>query len=365
MSGSPPVIEIAGVWLPNKGAELMAHTVVDELGRRLPGARFVSAPQGNEVERRAIGIPGVVRADRKLDLPGQSRLRQLVRPVRVSHVIDISGFGYGDHWGVDKARRRAGVHVRAGRPVYLLPQAFGPFEDQALADEMRFIVAGVRFVAARDRTSRDHLLGLAPGREIRLLPDITLSLDLTRRLKAGPPFGALIANAKSSEGGTIDETGLVTLYVRLAALMRENGLEPRIVLHEPVADRALSERIASAAGLAIDDLGDARDIKAHLANARMVITGRFHGLANGLSMGVPCHAISWSHKYGELLDDFGRPDALFTGDADDFCRRVEAELSDASGRAQEQERLLRVALAKKVELETMWDQIAEDIQATV
>ena len=100
------------------------------------------------------------------------------------------------------------------------------------------------------------------------------------------------------------------------------------------------------------------------ADARIVITGRFHGLANGLSMGVPCHAISWSHKYGELLDDFGRPDALFTGDADDFCRRVEAELSDASRRAQEQERLRRVALAKKVELQAMWDQIAEDIQAT-
>ena len=364
MAGRPPVIEIAGVWLPNKGAELMAHTVVAELGQRLPGAQFVSLPQGSEAERRAIGIPGLVRADRRLERTGLARLRALISPRHVTHVIDISGFAYGDHWGAGKARGRAGLHVRAGRPIYLLPQAFGPFDDPALADEMRTIVKGVRFVAARDRASRDYLLSLGTGRDVPLLPDITLSLDFAKRTGTGAPFAALIVNAKTMDGGQIDEAGLVALYVRLAALMQARGLEPRIVLHEPVADRALSERIATAAGgIAIDDLGDARNIKAHLASARIVITGRFHGLANGLSMGVPSYAISWSHKYGELLEDFGRRDALFAGDADAFCRRVEAELADDTGARRERDRLRGVAQAKKAELTGMWDWIAQDIAA--
>ena len=41
-----PLIELLGVWLPNKGSELMLHTVRQELGKRIEDVSF--AIQSNE-----------------------------------------------------------------------------------------------------------------------------------------------------------------------------------------------------------------------------------------------------------------------------------------------------------------------------
>ncbi|MCH2024867.1 MAG: hypothetical protein MK172_03930, partial [Verrucomicrobiales bacterium] len=35
-----PLIELLGVWLPNKGSELMLHTVRQELGKRIEEVSF-------------------------------------------------------------------------------------------------------------------------------------------------------------------------------------------------------------------------------------------------------------------------------------------------------------------------------------
>ncbi|PZQ96745.1 MAG: hypothetical protein DI533_14245 [Cereibacter sphaeroides] len=358
-----PVIEISGVWLPNKGAELMAHTVVAELGKRLPGARFASTPQGPQEARDAIGMTGIVERDRKLQPKGLERYLPFGRK-RVSHVIDISGFAYGDFWGVKKARDRAGAHIRAGRPTYLLPQAFGPFKDDELAQEMRHILQGARYFAARDLVSQAHLDALKAGKPIPLLPDITMSLNISDRQVKTPaePFGCLVLNAKTIEAGAATEDELMSLYTRVAQTMRDAGAQPVIVLHEPVGDRPMSERLAKAAGgLPIVDLPDARDIKAFIARARIVVTGRFHGLVNGLAGGVPSFAVSWSHKYGELLSDFGRPDASYKGDADDFIRRIAEELAAPDGAQAEKTRLAAVAAEKKAALGALWDHLAKDI----
>lgn len=55
---------------------------------------------------------------------------------------------------------------------------------------------------------------------------------------------------------------------------------------------------------------DAVQTKGVIASSYMVISSRFHGVANALSSGVPCLASSWSHKYQKLLEEFDQGDCL-------------------------------------------------------
>jgi polysaccharide pyruvyl transferase WcaK-like protein len=356
------VLRVTGVWLPNKGAELMAHSVVAELGRRLPGARLVSSAQGSDTVRAEIGIPALPPPEppRLMD----RLLGRRARTRRETHVLDISGFAYGDEWGAAKARRRVLADVKSGRPTYLLPQAFGPFSDEGLVSAMAEAVRGARYIAARDRKSLAHLEGLGTGRNIPLMPDITFSLNVSDRTPERPdgPYGCLVLNARSIGAAGLDADGLIAMHVRLVQAMRAAGLTPLVVVHEAGMDGALSARLAAESGTDLVDLADARDIKALMAGAEIAVTGRFHGLVNALAGGVPAHALSWSHKYGELLSDFGRPGALFTGDVKAFCLRVEHELADSAARATERLRLKAIAAEKAASLAEMWEEVAADIR---
>ena len=356
------VVDIQGVWLPNKGAELMARATVDELGRRLRGARFTSPAQGPDAARAALGMPS-----RPARSPGKERLLRLVGlGPRHTHVVDISGFGYGDYWGPKKAKQRAGAAIRAGLPTYLLPQAFGPFSEPGLVAEMRRIVAGARFIGARDRASLEHLRSLGVSRELRAHPDITIGLDASKRRIERPagPYACLVPNAMTVRSGALDEAALVDLYARCAKICREAGVEPIVVLHEPEADERLARQLVErAGGLRVVALEDALDIKALLAGARCIATARFHGLVSGLSSGVPSLAIGWSHKYEELLADFDCPELLYAGDPQAFVARMETILRP-DGAVDLAARIGAAASRHKAALSALWDDVAEDMLRT-
>ena len=58
----------------------------------------------------------------------------------VSALVDASGFAFGDQWGPGPSRqmgRLFGSYARAGKPVVLLPQAFGPFQEPEVAEAAR------------------------------------------------------------------------------------------------------------------------------------------------------------------------------------------------------------------------------------
>jgi len=52
-------------------------------------------------------------------------------------------------------------------------------------------------------------------------------------------------------------------------------------------------------------------LKGYLAQARLVISSRFHALVGALSQGVPSIAVGWSHKYDLLLQDYGCPEMVY------------------------------------------------------
>lgn len=345
-----PVIDVIGPTYHNKGDQLMlaALEVVFAPAYRiscLDGGCHVRAAR-----RLLIGIP------RKLPVAGGHlrllayRLAPLVgREARarlhlahlgeIAATVDCSGYLYGDPWPVPtrKAawRREHYRRIKArGRPVVFLPQAFGPFTDPAVAAGVRSLLETADFVACRDQRSLAHVraLGIEASRT-GYVPDISVLAPAAPPADDGPwaDTVAVVPNLRMVDkvtGGSA--RAYVAMQARLLDRVARRGLRPVLLLHETF-DRHLAAAIGSAYGrdVAIID-ADPLATKGIIGACRAVLTSRFHALVSALSQATPALATAWTHKYQELLGDYGMEGALLTVGA------TVAEIDDALDRILEE-----------------------------
>ncbi len=110
------------------------------------------------------------------------------------------------------------------------------------------------------------------------------------------------------------------LMGRIVTHLCDRGFSLRVLAHSyrksaslnsndyPVC-RELYEKIARENVILTDVFGKTPgNLKAIISKSELVITGRFHGMVAALGSGVPVIVTSWSHKYREVLDDFGLGD---------------------------------------------------------
>lgn len=306
-------ILVRGGGFENKGAEAMLRTVQAELGRRIAGAAFVADVKAREA-RAAAGAGFGTRAD------------------DVAAVVDISGFAYGDDWGEEparKAQRLASQAEASGRPYVFLPQAWGPFEQQPVAESVRAACRSASAVYARDEESKGYLDGLlgADAANVHLAPDVAF------RFAAAPPdVGArLLAEAGLTPGrqplvGVVPNNhlyrraegeGTDNAYIRsLVAVVRQlhrRGAAVVLVPHRtfldsmrPEDDRSLCRLVAEAAGRggplgSLMGLMPAEAIKSVIGHLDLLVGSRYHAIVAALACRVPAVVLSWSHKYQALM----------------------------------------------------------------
>ena len=131
----------------------MLHTVLAELGERLPGFQAAIEPTCGPFDERAAlrlrsilpfrfkgpskYLPAMLTLQRLSSTLVPSRVARLYGCVTLKDIgalVDISGFALSDQFPVrwsDNLARIAGYYSSRGKPVILLPQAFGPFGTQA------------------------------------------------------------------------------------------------------------------------------------------------------------------------------------------------------------------------------------------
>ncbi|MFL2479216.1 MAG: polysaccharide pyruvyl transferase family protein [Verrucomicrobiales bacterium] len=370
-----PLIELLGVWLPNKGAELMLHTVRQELDNRLEDVSF--AIQSNEPflsESRFKKLQKCVPSsnpilDKIFRINPQDQ--RTVTDSQITHYIDISGFAYGDPWGVKKARKRLGRKVkklnREGKPYYLLPQAFGPFTDPELQREMKLIGSNASLLCARDSVSLAYLKGL--GLEnAEQFPDITFALDTNDRTTPDikhSPYGCLIVNNKLVSSSTMQKNDLLDLFTASGKFMQKHGVSPQVLLHEPKEDKDLADELTQALDCPIIELEDARDIKNCIKHSYVTVTARFHGLVSALSTGTPAMAVGWSHKYKELLTDFDAGHLVFEENTEEFLNHLEILFSAEEKHQKISDQFQITAQKQTQKLSVLFDQLAEHINETI
>jgi polysaccharide pyruvyl transferase WcaK-like protein len=97
----------------------------------------------------------------------------------IDALIDISGFAFSEQWGTKKTLdflKLAQYYKRQGKPVILLPQAFGPFTNQLIREKIRAIIDVSTLTFVRDDQSYQYLKDAnVPASKLIKSPDITIS----------------------------------------------------------------------------------------------------------------------------------------------------------------------------------------------
>jgi len=346
------VIELRGVEFVNKGAELMLHAIIQQVKKEYPRAIFtmehsVRAPRNKQL-RHGIYTKTEFKKYRIsfryfLDLIPKAIRRRIyfISEDEINVVLDGSGFAFGDYWGVRKAETRLASHIvrwkKAGKKVVLLPQALGPFSDNALAAKMKVIADNADLIFARDRYSFQHITNVkSNSSNIYLMPDFTNLIDGT------PPAYfdeknfdiAIIPNSKLLESGVFKRSEYLGLLNQMAEKILDSGLNPFFLVHEGLQDLYLVKEVNENFGKEIEIIKeeDPIAVKGIIGMSKGVITSRFHGLVSALSQSIPCLAIGWSHKYEALMEDYNYAEGLINKEdlkqSANFLKKMELILNE-------------------------------------
>lgn len=371
------IIEISGVGFHNMGAELMLVAAREEL-RSWSSVQAVGLGirVGSRAERAGVDCIGILRLDslrhrrveRAFDTIAQVAPAAALRPFgtctprTVDALLDASGFAFGDQWGVTQCRRSARVfsgYANQGKPVVLLPQAFGPFARPGMAETAAAALELADLIFARDEESLEHVRQLSLRKPvISLAPDFTNLLEPEpERVAAGSMV--VIPNARMVD---MTESAIGSAYptflqscIRAA---RDRHVQVTILVHE-AADRALAANLVpmSDDGIRTIPVVNPRLAKAIVGGAAMVVSSRYHGLVNALSQTVPAAGTAWSHKYSHLFTEYACPDALWdVTDPTGAYERTSEWLEPRSLRRR-REALAGPAAALKLATRAMWEQV--------
>jgi polysaccharide pyruvyl transferase WcaK-like protein len=336
------MVEIHGAWVHNKGAHLMLQTAAEKLRQGSVPVNCCMEPYPDPYEDRAAcrmfqifpatlppwaGFKDRIRYGVKLSLgkmlgPHQRHMFGLTLRRDIDALVDISGYRLGDAWGKENLEWMAfltGECHKAGKPVVLLPQMFGPFQKPGSAEWFRRILENADLVFARERISLEHAKSVGGRHDhIHLAPDITIFAD-PRGLSDTPlcerRYACVIPNMRIMDKSG-DEWGKVYID-RLESACRTllaTDLTVYILLHDQWGDDA---KLASELLKRLRDdrvqlysEEDPLRAKAFIAGARLLVGSRFHALVGALATGVPVVALGWAHKYDMLLEEFGVSDYM-------------------------------------------------------
>lgn len=320
------IVEVLGIFERNKGAVLMLEAVRAELKKSFPNAELAVPTWMSREARDQFGVLGVIPPNNGMRtlvynlLPNfVLRRRGLVKASQVNVVLDASGFSYGDYWGAEKLRHRLLERLKGWKSkknvAVLLPQALGSFEKDGIAEVFGESLKYLDRVFVRDNVSAKYVANISTDSKIKRSPDFTnvLKADLPAEFSATKGVALLIPNEKMATGDRAHQRdAYIAFMIQSAKALQKSGRNVSILLHEGRRDRVIADAINDelATKLPIVNAASALDTKAIIANADLIVSSRFHGLVSALSNGVPSLACGWSHKYQELMDDYGNGQLL-------------------------------------------------------
>lgn len=304
--------EVRDRFLGNRGAEHLLRSSASRL--RSMGMQpcvtfgqvdpFLVAELGL---RQYVGNPRFDRLDAAIP---EVRTKRYVSLKGLSGVVDASGFALGDAWGLETAKWVARKYRQwdiAGLPIVALPQAYGPFEDEKLANMCREALGRCAMLFPRDDVSAEHVknLGLRIASDAPV-PDITIGESLMTRTGVRENRLVIVPNWNLAARG--DSRAYFASLSESAKWGISQGMDVVGVLHEGKKDLELLQHLRAETGIRI--LGDLTgwETKEYIAGSRVVVSGRYHAVLAALTTGTPVLTHSWSHKYLEVLRQFGVED---------------------------------------------------------
>lgn len=317
-------IQIDGVGTQNKGAELMLYSIIEQIEKQHPSATVYF----NSITIGHSKIDTTINLIKPFRLQYTFYLRALLSKLKLPHkyftthypiknidlLLDASGFKYGDQWNHSKEYyKRIEKYYKTlhgkGTKIILLPQAFGPFEKISSKKLFEIFNNYVDLVFARDLTSKTALIDAGvDSKKVLQYPDFTNLIkgvfpDKYEDLKDAV---CIIPNNKMITHTGFSKEQYLKFYDNIITQLKITN-KVFLLNHEGEGDLRLCQEINSRFNLKIPivDKLNAKEIKGIIKESKLVISSRFHGVANALCQAVPCLSTSWSHKYELLMKDYG------------------------------------------------------------
>ncbi|QQM64728.1 polysaccharide pyruvyl transferase family protein [Pseudoalteromonas sp. LC2018020214] len=367
------MVEVKGIGLPNRGAELMLLALVEQFKSRGIDANFVVEPLGDYKTRTKYNLFQKSRFFGKgynfgwpfSLFPKIIREKYgIVNKDEIDLVIDASGFAYGDKWGAKLINDRLGKEIDYFKSknvkVILLPQAFGSFENKSVAQVSKKIFEKVDVLMARDDVSFKYVKELGNFENLTQFPDFTnlvkpVEVPKYEHLKGR---ACVIPNFQMIKRGSAGEKYTKTLAAAIENLELLNN-KPYLLIHEGARDLELAQSVNKLLKTPVEiiDPQDALEIKSIISQASILIGSRFHGIVSALSTGVPVIAMGWSHKYEMLLQEYGVRELLVEVDTESVNTLTSKIIEDETYRTDCLSRINASSKKLKILSETMWDQV--------
>ena len=376
-------VSIVGAALSaNKGAAAMVETVVTRLPDYVGEVRFVllttypaddqdRLPTNAEIDvvgleplRLAlVEFPVALLAylARKCRLRlGWVRTRANRAILNSDVVVDVAGISFADGRGIPIVvynTLMTSIGVLLGVPTVKAAQALGPFRGRVNRLLASRVLPALAMVCARGAATRSHLdtLGLTNVVDVS---DLAFSLDEAATLPADVERqlsvieGDFVTVMPSSVvKGIYEKNGsnYVDAVERLIRSLKDaTGLGVVIVPHSyrlghsegrmndgPVCRAVASRFVNDLRVVGIDADLTAGELRHIVSRGAALVTSRFHAMISGLATATPTVVVGWSHKYKEVLSDFGLEDFGLDSDSLNDSALIVHKVKDALNRRQE------------------------------
>lgn len=269
---------------------------------------------------------------RRLGLPARAlHLHPALRAIAAADVVlDVAGISFVDGRRLPLLVYNSlmtGIPLLLGAKVVKCSQAMGPFRRPINRLAARLVLSRLAAVVARGESTRDNLrdLGL---RNVMRAADLafTMALPVHSRKAAArlleehgvaPPFVAVVPSTVVEDycrsrgidylgrlAGLIDRiTGRGTGVVLVPHAARPG--RPGSRMNDLPLVRELHGLVSSERCRLIDKSLPPDILRAIIERAEQLVTSRFHAMISALSVETPVLVIGWSHKYEEVLREFG------------------------------------------------------------
>jgi polysaccharide pyruvyl transferase WcaK-like protein len=330
----------------NKGGQLMVIAIADHY-RNTETIVGVDDSFGSAQDRNRIGVERVSFSEYGCIESIAIRIQNLLGKFDQGYAscrrdlhLNAAGFAYGDGWGTNRIKTLASWNRRSyseGCPSVLLPQAFGPFKQNNHASLFVHAVKNVSLIYARDRLSLKYLQELLPNDDrVKLAPDFTIAVSgkaSDEWIQEDPGDRLLIVPNSRMLDKQSPEAGerYVSMLTDVVKQAPKIGLRPIFVIHSNEDAVLASEIMRQDALLATSVISPCPvELKGILAHGKVALASRFHSVVSALSGCTPTLVAGWSHKYAELLEDFGVPDLLLNSacSGDEVIDRIRSEADD-------------------------------------
>ena len=247
-----------------------------------------------------------------------------------SVVVDVAGISFADGRGFAIVVYNAlmtGVPLLLGVPTVKAAQALGPFQSIPNKWLAALVLRRVKTVCARGARTREHLDSLGGVNAVDVA-DLAFSLDEAAGLPSAistalssidsncivvMPSAVVKGIFESAGGNYVSAMASLVTEIRsktgrsvvIAPHSYRAGLPEGRMNDGPVCREVAEACAGDSQVLGLDSDLTAGELRHLVALGSVLVTSRFHAMISGLATSTPTVVVGWSHKYKEVLDDFG------------------------------------------------------------